>query len=144
MRTDPALERTVGAEPAWRFELSCLLGKLVFKFLWRSIAKSRVKPFGIVDLIYEPWQPLGYVGECFVSGKIDLFNLWNFHEALDLSVVIWISYGGIVMSVEVDGSQRHQMCQNEFVEISIEGDRPWNRLPELVWIRKSAFSSCME
>jgi len=45
--------------------------------------------------------------------------------------------------VEVHGSQRHRMFQNEFVEISIEGDRPWNRLSELVWIRQRAFFNCM-
>src|SRR5690348_3059672 len=32
------------------------------------------------------------------------------------------------------------MCQNEVVEISSKGDRPWRRLFALGWIRQRAFS----
>ena len=35
------------------------------------------------------------------------------------------------------------MCQNEVVADLRKGDRPWNRLPALGWIRRSTFSSCM-
>ena len=34
------------------------------------------------------------------------------------------------------------MCQNEVVEISSKGDRPWRRLFALGWIRQRAFSNC--
>jgi hypothetical protein len=35
--------------------------------------------------------------------------------------------------------RRHRLCQDE-VAASNEGDRPWNRLAELEWIRRSIFS----
>ena len=35
------------------------------------------------------------------------------------------------------------MCQNEVVADLREGDRPWNMLAELAWIRRSTFFSFM-
>jgi hypothetical protein len=73
VRTDPDMKCPSGLDqmafqtPAWQ---------VGFQFLGRSMAaKSRVKPAGIVDLIYEPWQPPGYVDERFVSGRRELFDL---------------------------------------------------------------------
>ena len=36
------------------------------------------------------------------------------------------------------------MCQREFVEDSIEGDRPWRILHALGWTRQRAYSNYME
>jgi beta-glucosidase-like glycosyl hydrolase len=58
--------------------------------------------------------------------------------------------GGVMIAGEakthvgVDGLRRHQLCQNEVVKISDKGDRPWNRLAELAWIRRNIFSSSTE
>jgi hypothetical protein len=46
-------------------------------------------------------------------------------------------------SVGVDGPRRHQLCHYEVVVLSQKEDRPWNRLAELEWIRRSMCSSCM-
>ncbi|WP_352842933.1 ATP-binding protein [Mesorhizobium sp. M0933] len=48
-----------------------------------------------------------------------------------LSLLGWTAPNGIAM------------CQNEFVDSSIEGDRPRKRLSELVSTRQRAFSNCM-
>ena len=40
-----------------------------------------------------------------------------------------------------DGIKRARMRS---LEISDKGDRPWNRLSELVWTRRNTFSSFME
>jgi hypothetical protein len=46
-------------------------------------------------------------------------------------------------NVGVDGPRRHRLCQRS-LQISDNGDRPWNRLAELAWTRRSIFSSFME
>jgi hypothetical protein len=40
--------------------------------------------------------------------------------------------------------RRHRCARMRSLLISDEGDRPWTRLAELGWIRRSTFSSCME
>src|SRR3546814_15874975 len=38
---------------------------------------------------------------------------------------------------------RHRCARMRSLQIPSEGDRPWSRLPESEWIRKSTFFHCM-
>jgi hypothetical protein len=46
--------------------------------------------------------------------------------------------------VGVDGPRRHQRARMRSLPISEKGSRPWNRLAELAWIRRSTFSRFTE
>nr|WP_200985148.1 hypothetical protein [Rhizobium rhizogenes] len=56
------------------FKLRRLLGKLSFKFYWRSIAKGGVLSLGILNLFDEPGQSLGDVRKRLVAGGADVFH----------------------------------------------------------------------
>jgi hypothetical protein len=60
------------------------------------------------------------------------------------TVLIWMFLGALVKPVGVDGPRRHRMYQTEVVAELSKGDRPWNRLAVLAWIRRSSFSSFTE
>jgi hypothetical protein len=84
-------------------------------------------------LVEQGWHP-GRALTVISDGEAALPNLLRAATG-GLCAIFWI--------VGVDGPRRHRCARMRSLLISDKGDRPWTKLAELGWIRRSTFSSFM-